>query len=276
MGTSLRRAIWVTATALTSSAALHAQFLDKLHLAFTSDRTGRSQIWETETNLAGPLGVPTQLTAGGAGSQTSDQANWSVNGFVAYQFGASGVRGVHQIAASASPAGSGDVRITFSTGDERDCSWSQDGNFLVYARLPQGGSDYDIWIHDIAQNVEYPLLVRPNNLDLHPTWSPDGNTIAFVTTIAGRSQIAVQGVQVVHGIVQAVPGTFKVLTSTLLNAFSNGDPTWSPDSKAIAFWTTQNGNRDIYVMPSNTGDAGQLVQWTNGLADDLSARNEIN
>src|SRR5207249_1304716 len=108
--------------------------------------------------------------------------DWSIQDRIVYQFGAPGVRGIHLI----EPDGT-DVRLTSGGGDRRDPSWSPDGRFIVYAFLV--GTDYDIWIHDtngtpnnVSDDQDYPLLTRPGTQELRPTWSPDGNSIAFVTS----------------------------------------------------------------------------------------------
>ena len=70
-----------------SSGALRAQ---SPTIAFASDRTGRNQIW-TVVPANAPVGP---LTTAGGGSQESNEPMWSPSsGLIAYQFGASGVRG---------------------------------------------------------------------------------------------------------------------------------------------------------------------------------------
>lgn len=85
-------------------------------LTFASDRTGRFQIWKT--SASDPQHQASPVTFAGAGAQESRSPSWSSEGRIAYQFGTSGVRGIHTI--STSSPGVGDTRVTFSGGDERD------------------------------------------------------------------------------------------------------------------------------------------------------------
>ncbi len=111
-------------------------------LVFASDRTGRFQLWKVQTD---PLGTPVQLTTVGSGSQESRNPSWAQEGKIAYQFGASGVRGIHMI----NPDGSGDVEVTTNISDEVDAAWSPDGQFIAYSFLT--GGNYDIWIHKVGE-----------------------------------------------------------------------------------------------------------------------------
>ena len=230
-------------------------------IAFASDRTGRNQIW-TVVPTTTPVGP---LTTAGAGSQESNEPTWSPSlGLIANQFGASGVRGIHTVTA-ASPYV--DTRLTFQGGDERDPSWSPDGKFIAYSYKAATSSDYDIWIHDVAQATDYPLLARPANLDFRPRWSPDGSTIAFVTVISGHAEIALQGVQLVAGQVSITPQTFRILTTTTFATATNFDPTWSPDSQSLAFSTTLTGGHDIYVVDISVGESSAMQLTTNAAND---------
>src|SRR4051794_33976628 len=65
-------------------------------LAFASDRSGRNQVWTVNTEDPGH--TLHQVTTAGSGSQESRTPDWSATiGGIAYQFGASGVRGIHRI-----------------------------------------------------------------------------------------------------------------------------------------------------------------------------------
>jgi Tol biopolymer transport system component len=60
---------------------------------------------------------------------------------------------------------------------------------------------------------------------LNPTWSPDGNAIAFSATTAGRSDLFV---------FDLVRGTRRQLTA---DAFADLQPAWAPDGSGLAFVT---------------------------------------
>jgi TolB protein len=256
-------------------------------LAFSSDRTGRFQIWTVQPD--DPAGTLQPVTFAGSGNQESRGPDWSLTqDRIAYQFGAPGVRGIHVIM----PDGSGDVRVTFSptdrractrsvdssrtSGDRRDASWSPDGRFIVFACEVSPG-DFDLWIHTVGDlatpddDVEYPLLTRPGSLELRPAWSPDGTKIAFVTSggpVGPDAEIAVVDVTEVLGVILP-SGPVTLLTN---NTFIDFDPTWSPDSKEIAFSSTRSGGRDIYRMDVGCPEAQPVcpaaVQLTTSPATD--------
>jgi Tol biopolymer transport system component len=264
LGWSRSFAPWLVALLL--STTIHGQDRSDLKLSFSSDRTGRFQVFAV-TQQAGM-----QVTTTSEGNQESRSPDWSsATDRITYQFGASGVRGIHMI----SPDGSGDVRLTMSQSDERDPSWSPDGQFIVYAFLA-AGSDYDLWIHkvgnpdDPGDDEDYSLLSRPGSLDLSPAWSPEGTRIAFVTsgpTVGGDAEIAVFDVAPDEmGRIQPA-GPVRMLTD---NTFTDFDPTWSPDGRSLAFSTTRSGGRDIYRMNAELGeqDTANFVQLTTHAAND--------
>src|ERR1017187_10162050 len=156
------------------------------NLAFASDRSGRNQIYTIaiDTSTGTTLTAPLPLTTAGGGNQESREPSWSraasrqpfaalFPGRIAYQFGAPGVRGIHFV----NPDATGDTNIKTIQGDERDPSWSPDGQFVVYSKLLSGSSDYDLWVHNATNpddSTDYRLLNLPTSLEFRPTWSPDG------------------------------------------------------------------------------------------------------
>jgi pimeloyl-ACP methyl ester carboxylesterase len=256
-------------------------------IVFDSDRSGRSQIYiqNVDANQV-TVGSPLQVTTGGAGNQQSQEPRWSINasagidalGRIAYQFGTTTVssdtnsaRSIHLI----KPDGTGDIRLTpqfdsiiargpqptlkYPCIDARDPSWSPDGRYIVYACLMKSGttSSYSLWIHatkgtpdDVNDDFDYSLLGSSNALQLRPAWSPDGETIAFVTNApsssgpGSNSKIAV--VQLQFGAFPvAVGGSYRFLTDDTYTSFS---PAWSPDGQKIAFSSTRTGHRDIFTV----------------------------
>jgi dipeptidyl aminopeptidase/acylaminoacyl peptidase len=82
------------------------------------------------------------------------------------------------------------------------------------------------------------------------TWSPDGNTVAFVSNLSGRNNIWT---------VAADGGWPMQLT---VSDQRQASPTWSPDGKWIAYMSDYDGDEqwDIFLVSPKTG---QVVNLTN-------------
>jgi RHS repeat-associated protein len=210
-------------------------------IALSSDRSSRFQIY---TQLISPPAAPVQVTTGGAGSELSSEPDWSPDGSkIAYQFGAPGVRGIHTI----NPDGTGDTQITppgsgsYPCTDDSEPAWSPDGRYIAY--ICQNSGVYAIWQHDNNlppnnPNSESLVFGLSSGLLFNPTWSRDGNSLAFVSAIPGSGQPQIQLFALAS----------KILTPLTSSAFNDFDPTFSPDGKMIAFSSTRNGARQIFTM----------------------------
>lgn len=84
-----------------------------------------------------------------------------------------------------------------------------------------------------------------------PSWSPDGNFIAFAWMKSGTSHYDIY----VHDLVT------DHNTQLTQNAGNNEKPTWSPDGKHIAFQSDRAGNRiQIYSMLADGNKVRQLTK----------------
>ncbi|GAB2624975.1 Tol-Pal system beta propeller repeat protein TolB [Novilysobacter erysipheiresistens] len=117
----------------------------------------------------------------------------------------------------------------------------------------------------VGANAEYALMVAdsdgynpqtvvssPEPL-LSPSWSPDGNKLAYVSFEGGSSSIYIQDIS--SGSRQLV-AKFRGI---------NGAPAFSPDGNRLALTLSRSGNPEIYVM--NLGSKA-LSQVTNHFAID--------
>ncbi len=107
---------------------------------------------------------------------------------------------------------------------------SPDGRLVAYVvtqvSLEQNSRNSDIWMVPVAGGT--PIAVaRSARSDDTPRWSPDGRTLAFVSTREGSSQVWLVGIGAA-----GPAGEPRKLTSLATEA--SGE-TWSPDGKWILF-----------------------------------------
>ena len=107
------------------------------------------------------------------------------------------------------------------------------------------GND-EIYIMDADGSKAINLTNHPAS-DRHPSWSPDGKSIAF----ASRRDDDIFDIYVL----EIEPGNLKRLT----DQGSNTRPAWSPDGRRIAFVSDRFGDKDVMVM---NADGSRQIQLT--------------
>jgi Tol biopolymer transport system component len=95
--------------------------------------------------------------------------------------------------------------------------------------------------------------------DIFPSWSPDGQKVAFNTDEVSGGKIYVVNSDGT-GLTQLTDGGKGV---------GSGGPAWSPDGRKIAFGSNRDGNGEIYVM--NADGSGQTRLTDNPAADDAAS-----
>jgi Tol biopolymer transport system component len=141
--------------------------------------------------------------------------------------------------------------------DEVIPSWSPDGKKIAVSICPDGDFDFDaseyncmeIYVMD-ADGSNQIRLTENEAEDYGPTWSPDGEKIAFATNRDGNYEIYVM---------DADGSDPENLTK---NPATDGffAPYWSPDGEKIAFNSDRDGNWEIYVMDADGSNPENLTK----------------
>ncbi len=173
-------------------------------------------------------------------------------------------------------------------------AFSPDGKTLAFSRATEEGTD--IYTVNIKDNCCLQRLTVGRTYDnLSPTYSPNGQRIAFVSTHAGLPQVYVMAPDGTdqqlfapfdYGVTGSsnapewapdgqsvafhrdVAGTLQVFvlevrTRTVRQLTSlgrNEDPTWAPDSRHMAFVSDRSGYRQLWIIDLETGRIRPLLQ----------------
>ncbi len=129
-------------------------------------------------------------------------------------------------------------------------AFSPDGKTLAFSRAIEEGTD--VYTVNLKDNCCLQRLTVGRFSDnLSPTYSPDGQRMAFVSTRAGLPQIYVM----------AADGTDQQLFAPFdygVTGSSNA-PEWSPDGQSVAFHRDVAGTLQIFVLDVRTRTVRQLT-----------------
>ncbi len=136
--------------------------------------------------------------------------------------------------------GQNPIRLTNEVWDENP-DWSPDGQKIAFIGYKHAGGDGDVWDSDIyvmdpdGKNRTRISRERGNNYD--PTWSPDGQRIAFVNSRRTTD-------------IYVMDSNGKNLKRLTHDVGYNREPSWSADGQSIAYVLSDFlfGKFQIYVM----------------------------
>ena len=147
------------------------------------------------------------------------------------------------------------VRVIASTRLELTPRVSPDGRKIAFSSNRSGFME--VWISNLDGSDAMPLTAMRNPVTGSPSWSADGQRIAFDSRAARKPIIYV---------ISAQGGKPVALTD---DASQNVLPSWSPDDQWIYFTSDRSGRVEIWRMLSS-GGAAQQVTFKGGVAALLS------
>jgi dipeptidyl aminopeptidase/acylaminoacyl peptidase len=168
------------------------------------------------------------------------------------------------------------TQVTSGDYDDTAPAWSPDGKLLAFASnrsKPDPDATYasNIWTVAADNTDQGAHLIQVTTGlagDHHPTWSPDGQWLAYSTQIDAK--LFEYGTRYI-AICPATGGTQKILTTSLDRNAT--DPRFAPDGKSIYFIADDDGTQN--VLQVNLAD-GKITRPIGGriMLDSFSAASD--
>jgi Tol biopolymer transport system component len=144
----------------------------------------------------------------------------------------------------------GEVTQVTETYQAYEPAWSPDCQTIVYSH-ELGVNNSEIYKVNPGSRLAVPFLeeVRTGTLEWSPAWSATGDMVAFQSNPGAQINVC-----------------FATATGTLLECMaqgnsSNAQPSFSPDGSQVLFISNRDGNWDIYLSDTLTGE--DAVNLTN-------------
>lgn len=140
-------------------------------------------------------------------------------------------------------------------------SWAPYGNRITFSAMrplpaPFTGHGSDIFVMNADGRNRLNLTDNPTSRNVNPSWSPDGVKIAYVASPDPFRWWAPHNIYVMNA-----DGTNPVILTKEDRWAYESNPTWSPDSRRIAFAKqTPDGFKDIFSINVDGSDLKNLTQ----------------
>ncbi len=125
-------------------------------------------------------------------------------------------------------------RLTTAPGIDSSPAWSPDGRRITFVSDRSGGPNLFVMEADGSDQRPLPL---PGSYNTSPDWSPDGSSIAYQSRGEG-GHFSIWRYDLATGLV----------TRLTAGPWDDEEPSFSPDGRLVAFTSTRQGPKRLFVM----------------------------
>jgi serine/threonine-protein kinase len=137
-----------------------------------------------------------------------------------------------------------------SEGAASFVTWSPDGRRVLFGWLKTG--THNIYWQPADGSSPMERLTQSEYNQFPGSWSPDGETLAFVETHTNGSDIHLLNVR------------DRSVAPFLSSRFSEGYPEFSPDGRWMAYVSAESGRNEVYVQPISLGEGKWQISAEGG------------
>ncbi len=137
-------------------------------------------------------------------------------------------------------------------------TWSPDSTQIALTTSLDQGSTLNFSFYQFNIDTTTPSSLKDNAVVSKPSWSPDGQFIAY-----GLSGLSI--IDVASGNETSVEGDVTFAGMSIMTGENPAPPVWSPDGKQIIFTGKVDENLDIYIVNSDGSELRNLSE--NGAID---------
>ena len=166
------------------------------------------------------------------------------------------ITGHGEIFAASAASGGEAQRVTHTEAEESSPRWNGDSTEVTYISERDGGSS--LYTYNFNTETERPLVKAPHpasDLDLAPSYSPDGKLLAFIRNRKEVHILTLAGMK--EGMKDKVVATGEIDSNTMA---------WSPDSKWLVYIPEgKNSFSNLWAVPTDgSSPARQITFLANG------------